>query len=416
MTLLTAAPEVRSTALRRVAKWPIHHIYASASPTPPRLVYRSFMLSHPGASVRLFARSSLLIIGLLFAPDGLLQAEPLPELHPGWLAQAPANLRDLVEMHEEENEEAEKAEAEAETEDDQEEDEEEPGFFDITHEKVSEAILASANWIDSFFSDERTIREETETRLRFGVSNFSEKSDLLQADLHTSFRLDLPVFSERLHLLISGEEDDDETEERRRPARPATRREREPSVSIRYFLLMSLRRNASISTGVRFRDGSPVFLFEPRYRQVFPVGDWDLRFTQRFTAYTDETLRIRTSFDLERPIGNKYFFRNTAEGIWFRDQPGYFYNFHVTLFQPISRDRMLQYQWSNKFITRPDHVLDEIRLIFSFRQRFWREWLFYEVSPQIAYPRKEDYEFSPGIMLRLDIIFGDFSSFRIHQF
>jgi hypothetical protein len=301
-------------------------------------------------------------------------------------------------------------------EEEEEEEEEEPGLIDITHERVSEAIMNSAQWIDSFFSGERAIQEETETRFRLGISNFTGRGDLLQTDVHTSFRLDLPVMSDRLHLLFAGDEEDDPTltPERRARSRVITQREREASVSLRYFLLTTLRRNASLSTGLRFRNGSPIFLFEPRYREVFPLSDWDLRFTQRFRAYTDDRLEIRTSFDLERPFNN-LFFRATADGIWIHAEPGYFYNFHISLYQPLSKDRMLLYLWSNNFATRPAHALNEVLFLIAYRQRIWREWLFVEVSPQIAYPREEDYEFSPGFMLRFDIIFGDFPSFRIND-
>jgi hypothetical protein len=293
--------------------------------------------------------------------------------------------------------------------------EEENGLIDAAHERVSEAILTSAGWIDSFFFDERATREKTETRLRLGISNFSQEGELFRTDLRTSFRLDLPIFDERFHLLLAGDEIDRDPLGTERTARAPvlTPRERSGSVSLRYSFISELLRNASISTGLRFRSGSPVILLEPRYRQTFPLNGWDLRFTQRLTTYTDDSLEIRTIFDLERPLNNRFFFRSTADGAWFHDEVGYHYGFHANLFKPMDRDRMVQFLWSNTFVTRPTHALEEIVFLVSYRQRFWREWLFFEVSPQISLPREEDYEITPGITLRLDIIFGDFRSFGI---
>ncbi len=290
--------------------------------------------------------------------------------------------------------------------------EEEPGLIDVTHERVTEAVLASARWIDSFFSDERTVREETETRLRLSVTNFSEEGDLFTVDLRSSLRLDLPLVGERLRLFFTGEEEERERlfspEARRQPI--FEQRERGATVGLRYFFLSTLRQNISISSGLRFRRGTPVLLVEPRYRHTVPVRDWEMRFTQRFRGYSDGRSEIRTSLDFERPLYERYFFRTTAEGAWFDDEDGYFYGLHFILYQPLSRNRILQYGWNNGFVTRPSHALEEVRLFVSYRQRIWREWLYFEVTPQLAFPREENYDASPGILLRLDMIFGAYRS------
>jgi hypothetical protein len=295
--------------------------------------------------------------------------------------------------------------------------EEDITLLDVTHEKVSDVILASARWIDNFFIDERVVREDTETRLRLSVSNFSEEGDLLGIDLRTSLRLDLPIIGERLRLFFSGDDDERErgvlSPDGRGRQRIVDTRERSASVGIRYFFLSTLRQNLSLSTGLRFRGGSPVLLLEPRYRHTVPIQRWDLRFTQRYRAYSDGRSEIRTSFDLERPLLGRFFFRTTAEGAWFDDEDGYFYGLHSILYHPLSRNRILQYGWSNNFVTQPTHALEEIRLFVSYRQRIWRDWMFLEVSPQLAFPREEDYEISPGILLRLDMVFGDFRSLGI---
>jgi hypothetical protein len=304
-------------------------------------------------------------------------------------------------------------------EDTEEDTEEEPGLIDVAHERVSETILSSARRIDAFFSDERALREETDTRLRLGISNFTQEGDLLQTNLRASFRLDLPVFTERFRLLFTGEEEEEErtfAQPARIPRTPAvTPRERQTSISLRYFLLSTLRQNASISTRVRLHNGSPIFVMEPRYRQTVPVKDWDFRFTQRLAAYSDDRLEIHTIFDLERPVGRDLFFRTTAAGVWLDPERNYYYGLHLALFQPLSRERMIQYLWANNFVTRPTQVLEGITFSVSYRQKIWREWLFFEVTPQIFFPREQDYEFSPALLLRLDIIFGEFSSFGINN-
>lgn len=290
------------------------------------------------------------------------------------------------------------------------------GLIDTTHERASRAILASARWIDGFFSDERVVREETETRLRLGLMNYAQEGDLFDADVRTNIRLDLPLAGERLRLFFSGEDDefdrvlyspDDRT---RQPVFAS--RDRRAAVGVRYYLRSTLHNNLSLSSGLRFRSGSPILYVEPRFRHLTALGDWDFRFTQRFAALSTGRIEVRTSFDLERPWEERYFIRATAEGGWFDDEDGYFYGLHFSLYQPLSRRRMLLYSWRNSFATRPNHVLEEVRLITSYRQKIWREWMYFEVSPQLAFPREHNYDIRPGILLRLDIIIGHFKPYE----
>lgn len=290
------------------------------------------------------------------------------------------------------------------------------GLIDISHARASGAVLASARWIDSFFSDERVVREETETRLRLGLMNYAQEGDLFDADVRTNIRLDLPLAGERLRLFFSGEDDEFDRvlyspDERSRQPVFASR-DRRASVGVRYYLRSTLHNNLSLSSGLRFRSGSPILYLEPRFRHLTALGDWDLRFTQRFAALSTGRIEVRTSFDLERPWEGRYFVRGTVEGGWFDDEDGYFYGLHFSLYQPLSRRRMLLYSWRNSFATRPNHVLEEVRLITSYRQKIWREWMYVEVSPQLAFPREHNYDISPGILLRLDIIIGHFKLYE----
>jgi len=53
-------------------------------------------------------------------------------------------------------------------------------------------------------------------------------------------------------------------------------------------------------------------------------------------------------------------------------------------------------------------VLDVSIFQVRYRQRFWRDWLFFEVAPQISWPRERDYEFVSGILLRFEMYFGKY--------
>jgi hypothetical protein len=286
--------------------------------------------------------------------------------------------------------------------------------MDERHEQISDRVLATADWLDSFFASDRIDAEAQKTRLVMGFSLFAEDSQAVEFDLGTRFRLSLPFLTERMQLVFSGDPDDDVGAETvpRRDLRRRLREQREQTVTVglRYQLRQTLLSNTSLRAGVRLRKGTPVLLLEPRYRQDLALGPyWLLRFTQRLIAFSNDTYEVRTTFDLERPldeVSEELFFRITAEGNWFSDRPGYEPALHVNLFQTLSPRRALDYRISNFFQTRPNFRRENTVLSVLYRQMLGRDWLYGEVAPQLAFPRDRNFKATPGILLNLGVIFG----------
>lgn len=289
-------------------------------------------------------------------------------------------------------------------------------FVDTTHQRVSEMVLISARWIDSFFRDELATYEETSTYIRLSLTNNSQEGELLKLNLRSRLSLDMPLYHENLRIFLSTE--DDKNDRARllldKPAADISQpsSEHRATAGLRYFLKSTIYNHASINIGMRFYAGKPVAFLEPRYRHAVKAGDWNLRFTQRFTLRSDDRKIANTRIDLERPLKH-LFFRTSLAGTWYDNEKGYYYSHHFNLFHTISRNRILRYGWSNFFVTRPNHAFVESRLLLSHRQRIWKEWLFFEISPQIAFPREDNYAATFFLLLQLDIIFGGKKSQQI---
>jgi hypothetical protein len=86
---------------------------------------------------------------------------------------------------------------------------------------------------------------------------------------------------------------------------------------------------------------------------------------------------------------------------------GYPYAQSILLRQPLDRARALEYEWISSFQTSPTNILVEELFVFRYRQRIWRDWLFLEIDPQFRYPRDRSFVFTPGILFRIEMVFGD---------
>ena len=282
---------------------------------------------------------------------------------------------------------------------------------DKIHDTLSLNVSKAAQWLDSFFDDERIVDEENKTKVRLKLSAFTEEGENVDVSAKANISLVLPHTEKRLRLIVAGDPDEDYdfdntiTEDIGEDFERTD--ERNTSLGLQYTLKETLQGQLKAGIGLRFHSGSPVPILSTRYRQDFDVGTWLGRFTETLRWYTDKGLESKTRMDFERPVSEKFYFRTTARWIWYEDEDGYFYDVSCNLYQTLSRKKVLRYQWINSFRTEPNHYLDEIILRIRYRQQIWRKWFFYEIAPQLSFPRQNDYDVTPGILFKAEVIIGE---------
>lgn len=292
------------------------------------------------------------------------------------------------------------------------EDNADEGLVDVVHGGISRGFLSSAMWLDSFFGDERFEAEVNRSHLKVRFDAFREGSggmDYLRPNF--DLRLVLPQLRHKTRLVISGDPNEEVDPSSSPQGSPAAKLAKVPEKSVTTALqvvpLETKRSNLSIRAGVKLHSGKLELFLGPRYRYLVHYGPWDVRFTQEERWTTDIGWQVRSRFDVERPLPNDLFFRTSIEGIWTENVNGYPYALSFLLRQPLDGDRALQYEWINSFQTRPTDLLTEELFVFRYRQRFWREWLFLEIAPQVRFPRDSGFEYTPGILFRLEMVFGN---------
>ena len=290
--------------------------------------------------------------------------------------------------------------------------EEENSFFDTLHGGVTYGFLSTATWLDSFFGDQRYEAEINRSQLRIRFDAFREDGTGMDYRRpNFDLRLVLPQLRKMTRLVISGDPNERDDVMPAQPGGPSTNiaqtPERKLFTTLQYFPVETDRSNFSLRAGVKLHNGKLDILAGPRDRYLVPLDPWALRFTQEFVWSSDQRWQSRTTFDFERTLPKDLFFRMTLEGLWSENVIGYPYALSFLLRQPLDRNRAIQYEWVNSFQTHPTNELDEELLVFRYRQRFWRDWLFLEIAPQYRFPRDRSFHATPGILFRLEMVFGD---------
>jgi len=282
---------------------------------------------------------------------------------------------------------------------------------DRAQKVMSKSVNDAAKWVDSFFADERYVAEEAYSRVRLSPTVFVEEGEAAEFKFRVNAKVRVPKMSKKLRLVLAGNADDDEDglgdttfPDRRTGDDDST------SVGLQYFFRSKNRLNSSVSVGMKIGSNNVVdFYLGPRLRKTWELDSWQLRFTERVRWYTDIGWESRTRFDLERLLNHKWFFRGTFDLRW-RDEDytedGFRYDVGPALTQRLRNKAAIEYQWVNTFKTRPNHSLDQSWLRVRYRQRIWRKWLFYEISPQAAFRNEDDFRVTPGIEFKLEASFG----------
>ena len=284
-------------------------------------------------------------------------------------------------------------------------------LVDKLHGSISQRLLTTAVWLDSFFSDERAAAELNQSYIRTRYDAFKERRTPASFTPAVDLRLALPQLEKKAHIVVSAEPVDTS---KTSPApvaaatsdRIAAPEENKVTTALYYFIRSTVRESIIVRTGALFSHGTPVLFISPRYRKLTPLEAWDYRFTQDAIWRTDTRWQVDTRFDLERQLPYDLFFRTSAAGTWMEIKKGYFYSIGCSLRQPFDLKRALEYEWLSSYQTRPVGELVEVMFRVRYRQSFWRDWMFFEVAPQYRLPRDRQFNGTPGILFRLEMFFG----------
>jgi hypothetical protein len=188
--------------------------------------------------------------------------------------------------------------------------------LDETHQKASAMVVSAADWIDSFFDDERSVLEENTTRARLRLSFAYTRFDQFEFSPSVNLRLKLPKLSKKAFLIISTSDDDDfDADDNPINDRPSTADDEtsDLSASLRYFLKVGEQYHLSTTFGVSFN-----YLYVGlRYRYEHDFGPWQGRVTDTIKWYTDDGLENKLTMDMERYFSDHWFFRASSTVDWY---------------------------------------------------------------------------------------------------
>lgn len=272
------------------------------------------------------------------------------------------------------------------------------GVLDSTYHYLNTKFCQPAIWFDSFFVDERMTDDARAGTMIRWYSDFSwSETDGYQFRTSLKAKVHLPKATKKLKLVFESDTDDDVFD-----LFPSSGDELENSLGLRYDWYAKERSSFNIKVTLRPS-------IEARYRYSYPITkNTLLRFTQRIYS-RKKVLGESSQFDLDHDLNEQFLVRWTNYAKYEDDTNNFELGSGLTLYQSISSKQAMNYKASVTGYDRPDAYISNTHLSMTYRQNIYRDWLFYEVTPEYNWNKEIDEKRQNEAMLtfRLEFLFNN---------
>jgi len=280
--------------------------------------------------------------------------------------------------------------------------------MDAPRDYLSEQFTGLVSKIDQFFGEDRYFQESNKSVLQLDITRVTGyQGDGLYV-LSGRAKLDLPNTEQRLHLTLeSNPEQNTKTDQARTQPQPTQRSTAESiAAALRLESIDNEHWHFSTDAGLQFQGvkTTPFARVRGSVGEVF--GSWHTKASETVFWFNTIGAGETTRFDLERLISEPLLFRATSNATWLHDQQNFDLRQDLSLFHTWDERTALLYQASALGISKPQtHVTDYVLLV-SYRYRLHRDWLFFELDPQLHFPAKKQFHTSPALVMRLEMLFN----------
>ncbi|HEY6839355.1 MAG TPA: hypothetical protein VI389_11470 [Geobacteraceae bacterium] len=286
--------------------------------------------------------------------------------------------------------------------------------IDETHTLLEQSILEQAIRLDNFFGEVKAdSQRRTSYELRLRTSVRVDDGGNLRFGASLRANAVLSRISNRLRLAISGDSEPEPfapslPEDPGNPGFDRTSQTtRIVNTELRYGLLQTPTMDLFAGAGFRLVLPPEAFL-RTRFQYTHRFSDVTLMRVAE-TLYTKNTdaLGETTEFAIERSLNPKTLLRWASTGTVSYELEGLEWGSEISLMRELSPKSAITVTTGVYGNTTHDDVITNYRLATRYRRNFLRKWLFYEIEPEVSWPRRGDGEFHTAFACTflLEIVF-----------
>ena len=287
--------------------------------------------------------------------------------------------------------------------------ESESTFVDQAHASITRRVAETANRLDDFFGDDSVTEEAVDlSSLRARPTLEWEDGRAEKVSLPLRIYLSLPQTEARWQAFFTSDSERDPDGDSTQTANPLdAESDSRSELGISYIDTSEESRDLRYSIGAQFRSFQLDPYVQIRSRNTSELGLWNSRLISKAYYFLDAGAEVSIRADLDREIGDGGLFRSSSLIEWYELDTGVRFNqgFSYRVLLGEKSAAALGYQLNARI--EPKFEAETHTVFFEYKKQVWRDWLFYQISPQIRVREESDYQARAAIVLSLDIYFTE---------
>jgi hypothetical protein len=289
-------------------------------------------------------------------------------------------------------------------------------WLDQAHNYVQNKTCEPAVWFDTFFVHDHVLQDLRPATLII-LRNSARWTEGKGVDLINNYRIRyrLPQMESLLKrakfYVVSESPADKFTTQPGQPVNPGgdpNTEVRKPILGVRADLYTRLRSLVSFDTGIKISIHPDAYIrmrnqYERSFSEVYLIRFSEIPMWQAIEHFTNtvqlDLERKLTTFTLVRWGNNVTFTEGTSGITW---------NTGISLLTQLTPKSAISYDTNIWGVNHPAWIIQNYRIGSLYRRNFYRPWLFFELAPEVTWPRDESYRRNSvyAFMATLEIQFG----------
>jgi hypothetical protein len=279
--------------------------------------------------------------------------------------------------------------------------------MDEPRDYLSEKVVVFAKSIDEFFGDERYFQEHNKSVVQLNLTETLAAGGSKTFAFEGQAKIDLPSAEKRFHFVFEANPEKKATAEIKKDQTETTKESAKPdqySASLRYEQEQE-RWHFSSDAGAKFHFPLDPFV-RARGSYEIPVWAWRLKTAETLFWFSSIGLGETTQVDMEYVISPPVLFRATSTATCYESPQLCDLRQDFSVFHTISERAAMLYQASTIGVNKPVMQETEHILLARYRYRLHKKWVFLEVSPQLHFPRTDEFKMNSLLLFRLEMLIG----------
>jgi hypothetical protein len=275
---------------------------------------------------------------------------------------------------------------------------------------LSGEFLDFVSYIDHFFGNDQNYQEANSSVMQLDIVRVAGYGGERKFVWSARANLRLPLAEQKLHLILETDPDRNATVNPKLTQSPPLAQPSTPqsyAAALRIDKIEAERWHLSLDGGLKFQGVHTSPFARTRAILAVPMEKWRAKLEETAFWFNSTGLGESTQLDLERPISEPMLFRATSVAVWLKSTHHYDLRQDLSLYHKLDDRNALLYQISAIGVSSPHTQVTDYVLLVLYRYRVHRDWMFLEVSPQLHFPKEQNYRRSPMLSMRLEMLFDE---------